>query len=200
MFTGIIESVEKIQQIQHQEDGISMRISSVATDLSGSQIGSSIAVSGICLTIIDFTDVDFEVFVSNETSRCSKFSELEEGSSVNIERPLTVGKEIGGHIVSGHVDGLANCTLIHYDGASMVLKMKTTAELGKYIAAKGSITMDGVSMTVNEVSDVEKSTIFSVNVIPHTGKSTTLGSLTAGDDVHIEVDMLARYLERLTTN
>ncbi len=177
-----------------------MKVAIAAADIDAQSIrlGDSIAVDGVCLTVTELNSDSMGVFVSNETIACSRFEAMEAGKTVNIEHPLTVDKGLGGHIVTGHVDGLAHCVEARPDGDSTYLAFEISARqnLGRFIAAKGSIAIDGVSMTVNQVQDVAAGARFAVNMIPFTRNSTTLGRLLAGDKVNIEVDIMARYAQR----
>ncbi len=201
MFTGIIESVGRVCAV-HKSDG-GMQVAIAAADINAQSLclGDSIAVDGVCLTATELNADSIGVFVSNETIACSRFGIMQAGMMVNIEHPLTVAKGLGGHIVTGHVDGLARCVEVRPDGDSTYLAFEVTAmqNLGGFIAAKGSIAIDGVSMTVNQIQDVSSGTQFAVNMVPFTRNSTTLGRLLAGDDVHIEVDIMARYAQRALT-
>ena len=202
MFTGIVEAIGTIETIEPSSNGLQIKIDTGLEDLKGFAPGDSVSVSGICLTAEQCKGRNVDVFLSNETIMRSRFFELKTGDKVNIERPLTLEDGIGGHVVSGHVDGLAECTEIQPDGASLKLVFFVQQEIGigKFIVKKGSIAIDGVSMTVNEVEDTADGTIFSVNLIPYTRDATTLGSLSKNQHVHIEVDMLARYVARLLEN
>ena len=193
MFTGIIQalgSVKSLQQIQSQ-----WRLAVVAgkLDLTDVQIGDSIAVNGCCLTVIELGADSFSADVSNETLSCTTLGLLQIGSEVNLEKAMLASSRFGGHIVSGHVDGVGMLANSKADGQSIRLDFDAPAELAKYIAAKGSICIDGTSLTVNEV----RGATFSINVIPHTREETVIGSYSAGQKVNLEVDLVARYLERL---
>ena len=198
MFTGIIETVGKVTSVERSSDGINVFFSAPGCEAKNIKRGDSIAIDGICLTVTDFAGESLKVFVSNETITRSRFDNLYVGMSVNIEHPLTVDKGLGGHVVTGHVDGLAKCIEAKPDGASthLAFLVDRDKELGQFIAEKGSIAIDGVSMTVNEVSDSESGTRFSVNMIPYTRTVTTMGRIDIGESVHIEVDILARYAHR----
>ncbi len=198
MFTGIVESIGRIERIDRTEAGIDIAISTGSVHHHGFQLGDSVSVSGVCLTVTGINKKWIDVHVSNETIARTVFGDYELGSMVNIERPVTLEKPLGGHLVSGHVDGIAHCSSIAAAGASRKIEFELSRhELGKFVAEKGSVAIDGVSMTVNSVSDRGKLTAFEVNVIPHTLSATTLGNLQPGDSVHIEVDMVARYVHRL---
>jgi riboflavin synthase len=162
-------------------------------DPSGIQIGDSICVQGCCLTVTELLGRAFAADVSRETLSRTTLGELEVGSPINLEPSLKAGDALGGHLVSGHIDGIARVVDTVGDARSVRLKIAVARELVRYIARKGSVTLDGVSLTVNEVDD----TIFGVNIIPHTQTVTTLGKLTVGARVNLEVDQVARYVERL---
>lgn len=195
MFTGIITDVGTVQLITKRGD-TTIKIATVY-DPSAIAIGASIACSGTCLTVIakggKEGDAWFSVEASAETLSKTTVGGWAVGSKVNLERSLKVGDEIGGHIVSGHVDGVGDVVSVTPEGDSVRYKIKAPKQLAKFIAAKGSIAIDGTSLTVNEVDG----NTFGVNIIPHTAKVTTWGGVKAGDKVNIEIDMLARYLARL---
>lgn len=195
MFTGIITDVGTVQLIAKRGD-TTLKIATTY-DPAGIAIGASIACSGPCLTVIakggKAGDAWFSVEASAETLSKTTLGGWTVGSRVNLERSLKVGEEIGGHIVSGHVDGVGDVVSVTPEGDSLRYTIKAPKRLAKFIAAKGSITLDGTSLTVNEVDGGT----FGVNIIPHTSKVTTWGGVKAGDKVNIEIDMLARYLARL---
>lgn len=192
MFTGIITDIGKIKNILKTISGINAEIST-SYDLSKVDIGASIACSGICLTVTSKNKNSFSVDVSNETIRCTTINSWCEGTEINLERAMKLGDEFGGHIVSGHVDGTAEIISINNDGNSRKIAVLSPDNLKKYIVAKGSIALDGTSLTVNEVED----NIFYINIIPHTWNNTNFKNLTIGSKINIEVDMLARYVERI---
>lgn len=192
MFTGIIQDKGKVRAIQNVNGGARLEIST-ALDLSMTEIGASIACDGCCLTVVEKGPDWFAVDVSGETLSKTTLGQWKEGTRLNLEPALKMGDELGGHIVSGHVDGLAKIKNIHADGDSYRFKIEVPIELSAFIAAKGSVTLDGISLTVNEVEE----NVFGVNIIPHTWENTTLSAKQPGDDIHIEVDMLARYVARL---
>ena len=198
MFSGIVETVGVLRQISHSENGAEVRINTGSIDLSDSIIGDSLAVSGICLTITEIEADEVRVFVSNETLSCTAFGGYREGTRVNLERPLRMNQGLGGHFVSGHVDGVGSCVNSTRDGASLRLEVEVPQRLGRFAASKGSIALDGVSLTINSVFDEAESTIFSVNIIPHTLEATTLGNLSIGNRLNVEADLIARYVDRLT--
>lgn len=193
MYTGIVTDIGTVRRI---ERGDRTRIEiDTAYDTGSIDIGASVACSGPCFTVVDKGDGWFAVNVSAETLSRTNIGTWQEGTRVNLERSLRVGDELGGHIVSGHIDGLGTVTETHADGASKRITIEAPAGLAPYIASKGSIAVDGVSLTVNEVEGNR----FGVNIIPHTQEETTLSDLKAGDTVNLEIDMLARYIARLTS-
>ena len=195
MFTGIITDVGTVQLIAKRGD-TTVKIATTF-DPAAIAIGASIACSGPCLTVIakggKEGDAWFAVEASAETLSKTTLGSWAVGSRVNLERSLKVGEEIGGHIVSGHVDGVGDVVSVTPEGDSVRYKIRAPKQLAKFIAAKGSIALDGTSLTVNEVDG----NTFGVNIIPHTAKVTTWGDVKAGDKINIEIDMLARYLARL---
>lgn len=195
MFTGIIEVVGEIKHIAALEAGICLKISPGMLDISDVKIGDSIAVNGVCLTVTTLINGMFSVDVSRETLNCTEGLDKEDGR-VNLERAMRLSDRIGGHLVSGHVDGIGEVVKFKPIGESNLLVMKVPASLLKYIVKKGSITVDGVSLTVNQTMGDE----FEVNLIRHTLAVTTLNDLKEGAKVNLEVDMLARYVEQLMGN
>ncbi len=191
MFTGIITDLGQVRRIS--VNGDTRMEFTTAFDTSGVEIGASIACSGVCLTVIDKGNDWFAVQVSNETLSCTTLKYWQDTTFVNFERALKVGDELGGHMVSGHVDGMAEIIDIQPDDGSKRFTFKAPASLFAMIASKGSVTIDGISLTVNEVSGDQ----FGINVIPHTLGVTTLGKKRTGDIVNLEVDMLVRYVARL---
>ena len=191
MFSGIITDLGHVRAIS--PNGDSRFEFSTGYDTAGIDIGASVCCSGVCLTVIDKGKGWFAASVSAETLALTTLAEWTEGSPVNFERPLKVGDEMGGHMVSGHVDGVAEVVSVTPEGGGCRLVLKAPEILQKMIAVKGSVTLDGVSLTVNEVSE----THFGFNAIPHTLESTTLGRLEPGGRVNLEIDMLARYVARL---
>lgn len=192
MFTGIIEGVGVIKHTTALEAGICLKISPGMLDLSDVRIGDSIAVNGVCLTVTTLTNGMFSVDVSRETLNCTEGLDKQDGR-VNLERAMRLSDRIGGHLVSGHVDGIGEVVKFKPIGESYLLVIKVPASLLKYIVKKGSITVNGVSLTVNGAAGDE----FEVNLIRHTLAVTTLNDLKAGAKVNLEVDMLARYVEQL---
>lgn len=200
MFTGIITAVGEIRESRKAGD-----LHAVITcpfDPAGIAMGASIACSGVCLTVVDkggtAGDAWFAVDISAESVARTVPGRWEEGTKLNLEPALKLGDELGGHIVTGHVDGVAEVIGICPEGDSRRIGFAIPAELAPYLAPKGSVTIDGVSLTVNEVTDQPDGTChFSVNIIPHTAEVTTLGALTRGARVNVEIDVLARYLKRM---
>lgn len=194
MFTGIIQAVGKITHIAPLDDGVSWRIASGQLDLGDVKTGDSIAVNGVCLTVTAIAEGQFSVDVSRETLNCTV--NMDKGNQVNLEKALRLSDRLGGHLVSGHVDGVGEVITFTPAGESHLLVLRMPMPLLKYIAKKGSITVNGVSLTVNTVTADQ----IEINLIPHTISATTLNGLQAGAKVNIEVDMLARYVERLIGN
>ena len=195
MFTGIVTDIGTVIAAEQRGD-LRLRIGG-ELDLATLDIGASVACSGVCLTVVDKGDGWFAVDVSAETLSRTAPGLWRQGARLNLERSLRLGDELGGHIVTGHVDGLAQIVALADEGGSKRAELSVTAELGRSIAAKGSIALDGVSLTVNEVRDAGPSTRFSVNIIPHTAEETTLGELTEDRQLNVEIDILARYLDRM---
>ena len=199
MFTGIITDIGSIRSTDHRGD--LRAVIGCSYDPDGIDMGASIACSGVCLTVVDKgRDADggwFAVDVSGETISCTASDQWEQGRKLNLERALKVGDELGGHIVTGHVDGVGEIVAITPIGDSHQVVVKLPNALAAFVAAKGSITVDGVSLTVNSVTDAANGTRFSLNVIPHTWDVTTFASLSVGQTVNLEIDVLARYLKRM---
>lgn len=195
MFTGIITDLGAVKAIERGEGGASDSRFVFATgyDTAAIDQGASIACSGVCLTLVDKGPGWFAADVSGETLARTTLGGWEAGTPVNFERPLKLGDELGGHMVSGHVDGVAEVTARKAEQGSIRFTFQVPAELAKFVASKGSVALDGVSLTVNEVAD----SCFGVNIIPHTAEVTTLGGKQPGDRVNLEIDMLARYVQRL---
>jgi riboflavin synthase len=198
MFTGIVTDIGRVRSIAPAAGGKDTRlVIETAYDTSTVAIGASIACAGCCLTAVEKGPGWFAVEASRETLNCTALGTWRPGTAVNLERPLKAADELGGHVVSGHVDGLARVAEIREEGGSRRMTFEIARELGRFIAGKGSVTVDGVSLTVNEVADRDNMTRFGVNLIPHTQSVTTLGRLVAGDAVNVEVDVMARYVARL---
>lgn len=193
MFTGIVQSVGRIVARVERAGDVRLAIDAGALPLARTQLGDSIAVSGVCLTVVELEAGRFAADVSRETLALTTLGALREGSRVNLEPALRVGDPLGGHLVSGHVDGIATVRAITPDARSTRVRFACDPALARYVVRKGSVTLDGVSLTVNEVEGEE----FGVNLIPHTQQVTTLGELVAGSRLNLEVDQLARYIERL---
>ena len=191
MFTGIVTDLGKVRSIAKSGD---TRVEiETRYDMDKVEIGASIACSGACLTVIEKGAGWFAADVSAETLSCTTLGDWKPGSLVNLERPLTANAELGGHMVSGHVDGVGSLRAVKPDGDSKRFTFAAPPGLMRYIAAKGSIAVDGVSLTVNEVDD----TSFGVNIIPHTQAQTTFGGMVQGTRVNLEIDLVARYVARL---
>ena len=196
MFTGIITDIGTVRSVEQKGD---LRLAiGCSYDLDSVNMGASIACSGVCLTVVDKGEDWFAVDVSQETVSKTAPGLWAEGARLNLERALRVGDELGGHIVTGHVDTVATVTTAEEVGGSINLTIEASRSFGGAIAPKGSICLDGVSLTVNEVQDAGETTRFTVNLIPHTADHTTLGGVAAGRKLNLEIDVLARYLKRMT--
>jgi riboflavin synthase len=196
MFTGIVTDVGNVLSAEQRGD-LRLRIGT-AYDLETVDLGASISCSGVCLTVVDKGEDWFAVDVSGETISRTAADHWHEGAKLNLERALRLGDELGGHIVTGHVDAVASVVGTCPEGDSTRIGIGVPRELAPMIAPKGSITLDGVSLTVNDVRDAEDgNTHFSVNIIPHTAQHTTLGQIEAGQQLNVEIDVLARYLSRM---
>lgn len=193
MFTGIVAAVGKVRDVRPLEDGVRLTVEAMALDLSDVSLGDSIACNGVCLTVVDFGQDQFAVDVSRETLNCT--AGLDGNTSLNLEKALRLADRLGGHLVSGHVDGVGEVVKFERIGESHELVICAPKDLAKYIARKGSIAVNGVSLTTNRVSGTE----FSINLIPHTVAVTTLRDLRPGSRVNLEVDLIARYVERMFT-
>lgn len=193
MFTGIIEAKGEIQSLAPRSGDVALTVLTGALDMSDVQLGDSIAVNGVCLTVTSLPGRGFTADVSGETLALTSLGALKAGSVVNLEKALTPTTRLGGHLVSGHVDGVGTVRSLRPDARSTRIDIEAPAALARYIAQKGSITVDGISLTVNSVSGA----VFSLNIIPHTQDMTTIGTWQAGTRVNLEVDIIARYLERL---
>ncbi len=195
MFTGIVQDVGRVQALEPRGGDVQMVIEFDRLDPTGIRIGDSICVQGCSLTATDLLGHAFAADVSRETLNLTTLGYLLAGTPVNLEPSLKAGDALGGHLVSGHIDGVATVTSISGDARSQRIKIAVPADLARYIARKGSVAVDGVSLTVNEVDGNE----FGVNIIPHTQTVTTLGRLVVGARVNLEIDQVARYVERLLT-
>lgn len=191
MFTGIVTSIGKITQATPRDQGLRLVIDAGMLDLSDVDLGDSIAVNGVCLTVIALQEDHFEVDVSQESINCTVG--LDRPSEVNLEKSLRLSDRLGGHLMSGHVDGVGEVVRFEAVGESFLLVIRAPRDLAKYIARKGSITVNGVSLTVNRVEAED----FEINLIPHTLTVTNLKHLKPGSRVNLEVDLVARYIERL---
>jgi riboflavin synthase len=195
MFTGIVTDIGTIRSTEQRGD---LRlIIGCHFDMGTVAIGASIACSGVCLTVVDKGPDWFAVDLSAETVSRTAQGAWGEGRALNLERALKIGDELGGHIVTGHVDGIGEVVAIAIEGDSHRVTIRVPADLAPYVAPKGSITVDGVSLTVNTVTDGPGGTTFGLNIIPHTWSVTTFGALTVGQPVNLEIDVLARYLHRM---
>ncbi len=193
MFTGLVQDVGKIVAVDKREDGTVISVSPRVLKTADFELGESIAVNGTCLTVTGHEQGRFTVTVGGETVRRTTLNELRVGSAVNLERALRVGDRLGGHMVQGHVDGVAHLTAVRHLAANLELTLSVPGGLEKYIVEKGSVTLDGVSLTVNRVEGTQ----FSVALIPHTTKHTTLAEHGVGERLNIEVDLMGKYIERL---
>jgi riboflavin synthase len=195
MFTGIVTDIGTVAKAEDKGD---LRLTiRCGYDMAGVDMGASIACSGVCLTVVDKGSGWFAVDVSRETRSRTAADQWQEGARLNLERALRMGDELGGHIVTGHVDGVADVIGVCEEGASRRVGLRIPADLARFIVQKGSITLDGVSLTVNDVRDIDGETHASVNIIPHTAQHTTLGTVAEGRQLNVEIDVLARYLDRM---
>ncbi|MBA6230652.1 MULTISPECIES: riboflavin synthase [unclassified Colwellia] len=195
MFTGIIEAVGTIQAINITGQGARLVISSGLLDMSDVKLGDSIATNGICLTVVAFDSSTYSVDVSNETLTRTGFVDYQTGQSVNLEKAMLPTTRFGGHMVSGHVDAVVAISSIEHNGNSIEYWLEMPSDLAPYIAEKGSITIDGTSLTVNSVTDNQ----FRLTIVPHTTAQTIIAHYKVGTKVNLEVDLIARYIERLLT-
>lgn len=195
MFTGIITDIGEVSEITQMGD--TRIVIRTSYDTSTIDFGASIACSGVCLTVVDKGSDYFSVDVSAETLSCTSLGDWVSGSQINLERALKVGEELGGHIVTGHVDAVGQILNIETDGDSKKFIFSLPTKLKTYVAPKGSVTINGASLTVNNVEDKSEHTDFSINIIPHTQEKTTFGAANIGDKVNIEIDILARYVARM---
>ena len=193
MFTGIVQALGTVSALHHHEGGCRMRLDCAELAPHRWQEGDSVAVAGCCLTVLDLDENGFSADLSGETLSRTSLGRLGVGDAVNLEPALAAGDRLGGHLVTGHVDGLAEVVSIRPAGDSRIFRFRVPAGLARFVAEKGSVTLDGVSLTVNTVNN----DAFEVNLIPHTLKVTTLGTLETGAVVNLEVDLVARYLDRL---
>jgi len=193
MFTGIIESIGSIRALTPKGGDVRVYVDTGKLDLSDVKLGDSIAINGVCLTAVELPGNGFMADVSRETLDCTAFNDLKSGSRVNLEKALTPSSRLGGHLVSGHVDGVGEVISRSDNARAIQFRLRAPAELAKYIAHKGSITVDGTSLTVNQVDGAE----FELTIVPHTLAETIMADYRTGRRVNLEVDLLARYLERL---
>ena len=194
MFTGIVQAVGTIETVAPLEQGVRLTVAAGALEVADVELGDSICVQGACLTVAAIAGRRLSFDVSRETLDCTVG--LERPGNVNIEKSLRLGDKLGGHLVTGHVDGIGEVLAFGPVGESMLLRLRAPQGLARYVARKGSITVDGVSLTVNRVEDA----VFEVNLIPHTLAVTTLARLAPGAKVNLEVDLIARYVERMLGN
>ncbi|NQX88567.1 MAG: riboflavin synthase [Halioglobus sp.] len=193
MFTGIVQAVGSVAALEPRGGDLRLRIQTGKLPLDGVALGDSICTNGVCLTVVDLPGDGYWADVSNETLEFTTLGDLQEGSPVNLEKSLTPSSPLGGHIVSGHVDGVGQVVSLQEDARSIRFVLRAPAALARYIAHKGSISVDGTSLTVNAVSGAE----FDLNIIPQTMAETTFNQYQSGSRVNLEVDIIARYLERL---
>lgn len=193
MFTGIIQAVGEVASIEQRGGDMRISLNTGGLDMVDVSLGDSIAVNGVCLTVVESSDTGFVADASVETIDLTTVGQWQVGTRVNYEKSLTPSTRLGGHLVSGHVDGIGEVVERHPDARSERFSIKVPPELARYIAHKGSITVDGTSLTVNKVSGAE----FELNIVPHTLEHTVFGAYESGTKVNIEVDVIARYLERL---
>ena len=193
MFTGIIQAIGEVAAVEPKGDDLRLRVRTGTLDLADVHIGDSIATSGVCLTAVELPGDGFWADVSGETLACTGIAGLKVGDRVNLEKALTPSTPLGGHLVSGHVDGIAEVLARRDDGRSVRFSMRVPDTLAKYIAAKGSVCVDGISLTVNAVNGA----VFELTIVPHTLVETTMSEFQPGRTFNLEVDVIARYLERL---
>jgi riboflavin synthase len=193
MFTGIIQAIGQIRRLEPRGGDVRLSVATGKLALEGVALGDSIAVNGVCLTAVSLNGAEFSADVSRATLALTTLGGLKAGSPVNLEKALTLATPLGGHLVSGHVDGVGDLLDRHDDGRSWRLRIQAPADLAKYIAHKGSICVDGTSLTVNAVDG----RVFELNIVPHTLVETIIGGYGPGTRVNLEVDLIARYLERL---
>ena len=195
MFTGLIEDIGTLQDIRTGADFASLTVATVLP-MEEISLGESIAVNGVCLTVTSFGEGLFSADVSPETLRCTSLGQLSRGSRVNLERALRLSDRLGGHLVTGHVDGLARIVERSREGNAWVFRFQVDSSLCSYLVAKGSVTIDGISLTINDVTNES----FSLAIIPHTLEMTTLQDRKVGDDVNVETDLIGKYVARFLQN
>jgi len=193
MFTGIIQAIGEVAALEPRGEDLRLRVCTGKLNLDNVAIGDSIATSGVCLTVVELPGDGFRADVSGETLACTGIGNLKVGDRVNLEKALTLSTPLGGHLVSGHVDGVAEVVSRQDDGRSVRFRMRAPDKLARYIAAKGSVCVDGISLTVNGVEGAE----FELNIVPHTLVETTMDEFRPGRTFNLEVDIITRYLERL---
>lgn len=193
MFTGIIEACGQIAALEKQGGDCRLRIQAGSLDMTDVKLGDSIAIDGVCLTVVKFDAHSFEMDVSAESLDKTTLGDFSIGRKVNLEKAMRLSARLGGHVVSGHVDGVGTIEVLEHVGESLHLCIRVPETLAKYVATKGSVCVDGVSLTVNKI----EAAVFDINIIPHTADVTTIGEYQVGRRVNIEVDIIARYLERL---
>lgn len=198
MFTGIVQTVGKVEQVTPKGGDVELRIAAPQLDLSSTTLGDSIACSGCCLTVTQIDGDAFFADVSRESLDVTTLKTWRAGTEINLEKALRAGDPLGGHYVTGHVDGVGAVAAMRDDGRSLRMEFEIPRPLGRYVAKKGSICVDGVSLTVNGVSDTPNATRFDVNLIPHTREQTVIRNYQVGTPVNIEIDIIARYLERMS--
>lgn len=194
MFTGIISAIGKIAELEHRQGDVRISIHAPELGFDDVQLGDSIACNGVCLTAVELVDQGFIADVSVETLSLTTIEHWQVDTRINLEKAMQASDRFGGHIVSGHVDGIGEVVSLHEDARSWRFTIKAPTNLAKYIAQKGSITVDGTSLTVNAVNGSE----FELNIVPHTMIHTVISDYQVGSKVNLEVDLIARYLERLT--
>jgi len=195
MFTGLIEDIGIVKKIDKKSDSMSLIIES-NFDLTEVKVGDSISIDGVCLTVVEFLPKGFKVDVSPETSQRANLRDIKEGRRVNLERALRISDRLGGHLVLGHIDGVGRIDEISRDVNSIKMTISVSKDIMKYIIEKGSVAIDGISLTVNECGDDK----FGVNIIPHTTNHTTLGERKVGDGINVENDIIGKYVERFISN
>lgn len=193
MFTGIIEATGKLTELTQNQGDLTVRVSSLNLDMGDVQLGDSIATNGVCLTVVEKFSDGFRADVSNETLKLTQFAQYKLGQTVNLEKALQPISRLGGHLVSGHIDGIATVVAISPNARATEYWLEAPSELMKYIPYKGSVAIDGISLTVNEIKDCQ----FKLTIVPHTAQETTIAEFKVGSKINLEVDQIARYLERL---
>lgn len=193
MFTGIIEATGKLTELTQNQGDLTVRVSSSNLDMGDVQLGDSIATNGVCLTVVEKFSDGFRADVSNETLKLTQFAQYKLWQTVNLEKALQPISRLGGHLVSGHIDGIATVVAISPNARATEYWLEAPSELMKYIPYKGSVAIDGISLTVNEIKDCQ----FKLTIVPHTAQETTIAEFKVGSKINLEVDQIARYLERL---